>query len=377
MSQNGPVRFRCENCGQKIQAIAGHTGKKGRCPKCKNIIVVPKIRDAAPDADQSAADTSEISSKSSVLDPNLFDIPQETTSADSHGTDDEALDNLQKLHAYKIESEPVPERKRPWLIDIFLYPANQAGLIMIGIFVGIPLLMEFFVKMHFLAASRFPPFYVFASFLLVINLVINIVIMFYKYWYISECARNSAAGQIRAPDTTAVTPGPELIWPFLRIFVCIIIFLVPLFHHISKSRGIDRNIFSLFWFILLFIPTVISEVGKGGTTFHLLLAFAVFFFPITVLSVIMFDSLRGLNPILILRSILKTFIPYCGLILLISLLGLPAILMRKFVVTEVLSGQTGIHLNLIGAVNLYLMLVAAHLLGRFYWKYQDELDWEV
>jgi len=248
---------------------------------------------------------------------------------------------------------------------------------MIGIFVAVPLLMGLFVQVPFWAASQFPPFQVFAVFFLVINLIINIVILFYKYWYLSECVRDSAAGQIRAPDTTAITPGPELIWSFLKIFVCIIIFAAPLFHHISKSKGIDRNIVSLFWFILLFIPTVISEVGKGGTTFHLLLAFAVFFFPITVLSVIMFDSLWGLNPIPILRSILRTFIPYCGLILLISLLGLPAILMRKFVVTEVLSGRAGIHLNLIGAINIYLMLVAAHLLGRFYWKYEEKLDWEV
>jgi hypothetical protein len=51
--------------------------------------------------------------------------------------------------------------------------------------------------------------------------------------------------------------------------------------------------------------------------------------------------------------------------------------MREFIVKEVISGRPGLFLNLPGAVNIYLMLVAAHLLGRFYWKYEERLNWEV
>jgi hypothetical protein len=30
-----------------------------------------------------------------------------------------------------------------------------------------------------------------------------------------------------------------------------------------------------------------------------------------------------------------------------------------------------------GIADFYLMMVIAHLLGRFYWKYQDKLNWAV
>ena len=375
------IRFYCVNCGRKFSAPEIHAGKKGRCPKCKNIVLVPKVEDAKSVANQTGPDASEISSKDSILDPNLFDIPQEGKVAGQPtaqgSVSDKALDDLQKLQAGKVEPEPLPQRKLPWLVDIFLYPANKAGLTMLGIFVGVPLLMGLFVRLLFLVTSQFPPFYVFAVFFLTINLIINIVIMFYRYWYLSECVRDSADGQIRAPETLAITPSGEMFSLFLKIFVCIIIFGAPIYYYLFKSKGIEKNLWSLFHFTLFFSRIVVSEVGKSGITFHLLLFFAVFFFPITVLSVIMFDSFQGLNPIVIVRSIFKTFVPYCGLILLIFFLWVPIILMREFIVKEVISGRPGLSLYLPGAVNIYLMLVAAHLLGRFYWKYEERLNWEV
>jgi hypothetical protein len=28
-------------------------------------------------------------------------------------------------------------------------------------------------------------------------------------------------------------------------------------------------------------------------------------------------------------------------------------------------------------IGIYIILVIAHLIGRFYWRYQDKLNWEV
>ena len=36
------IKFCCSHCGQEINIPEIHAGKKGRCPKCKNIVVVPK-----------------------------------------------------------------------------------------------------------------------------------------------------------------------------------------------------------------------------------------------------------------------------------------------------------------------------------------------
>lgn len=249
---------------------------------------------------------------------------------------------------------------------------------MLGIFIVVPLLMEAFVQVLFLMVGGFPPFFVFAVLFLCISLIVNIIIRLYRYWYISECIRDSAEGRIRAPETVASTPGLwELLSIFFKIFVCIIIFSAPIYYYLLNYRDIERDLWPLLNFTVFFLWIVITEVGKSGMTFHLLLFFAVFFFPMTILSVVMFDSLRGLNPLLIIRSIFCTFVPYFGLILLLCILWLPVIFVRKFVVTQVFSGRDGLYLYLPRAVSIYIILVGVHLLGRFYWKYREKLNWEV
>lgn len=293
---------------------------------------------------------------------------------------DKSIEALQRLEG-KIpvdETEQTGERKLPWIIDIFLYPISVPGLTMLGIFIGVPLLMEVFVKVLFLFTEGFPPFYVFAVFFLVISLIINIIIRLYRYWYLSECIRDSAEGRIRTPETVASTPGLwELFSIFLKMFVCIIVLSAPMYFYLLKSMGIERSFESLFGFTIFFLWTMVTEVGRSGITFHLLLLFAVFFFPMTILSVVMFDSYRGLNPLLIVSSIFGTFAPYCGLILLLCVLWLPVILIRKFIVTQVVSFQSSLFLYIPRAISIYLMLVGGHLLGRFYWWHKDKLDWGI
>ncbi|MHC4546159.1 MAG: hypothetical protein ACYTDW_17595, partial [Planctomycetota bacterium] len=368
------IRFSCKHCGQKIRVPEVGAGRKGKCPKCKNIVLVPKVEDIKAVASRTEPSASEIISGDSVLDPRHYDIAQESKAA-GDGTvkgiaSDRALDELQRLQGSlrRVEPEPVPERKLPWLIDILLYPINKAGLTMLGIFIGVPLLMEAFVKVLFLLTGVFPPFFVFAVFFLVISLIVNIVIRLYRYWYLSECIRDSAEGQIRAPETVASTPGMwELFSIFLKIFVCIIVLSAPMYFYLLKSLSIERSFGALFSFTIFFLWTMVTEVGRSGITFHLLLFLAVFFFPMTILSVVMFDSYRGLNPLLIVSSIFSTFAPYCGLILLLCVLWLPVILIRKFIVTQVVSFQSSLFLYLPRTISIYLMLVGAHLLGRFYW----------
>ena len=40
------IKFRCKDCDQKISSPEVHAGKKGKCPKCKSLIIVPKIKNA-------------------------------------------------------------------------------------------------------------------------------------------------------------------------------------------------------------------------------------------------------------------------------------------------------------------------------------------
>jgi len=47
------VKFCCSHCGQGINVPEIHAGKKGRCPRCKNIVVVPKAGPTGSISDQS------------------------------------------------------------------------------------------------------------------------------------------------------------------------------------------------------------------------------------------------------------------------------------------------------------------------------------
>jgi hypothetical protein len=35
------IRFKCQLCGQKIRTSDENSGKKGKCPKCKSVIIIP------------------------------------------------------------------------------------------------------------------------------------------------------------------------------------------------------------------------------------------------------------------------------------------------------------------------------------------------
>jgi len=38
------IKFHCKNCGQGMGVPQAYAGKKGKCPKCKNLVLVPCIK---------------------------------------------------------------------------------------------------------------------------------------------------------------------------------------------------------------------------------------------------------------------------------------------------------------------------------------------
>jgi hypothetical protein len=176
--------------------------------------------------------------------------------------------------------------------------------------------------------------------------IVRIFLFLYLYWYFCECIRDSAAGGIRAPETMANTPGlGEILWQFFRTVFCLCVFIAP----------------AVFYF---------QHVGKIDTIFWALSACAIFFLPIALLAVVMFDSLSGLNPVLLIGSILSTFLPYCAMI--------AAFITFSFLIPHYLpeAVDSPITAFLCYCVGIYLLIVTAHLLGWFYCRYQNELNWE-
>jgi hypothetical protein len=333
-SSNAVIRFACTFCGQHIRVSQTYAGKKSKCPKCKNSLVIPQPTPLLED-DQPIR----LVRDSDLLAPNtnsLHPSPQEAIP-----TEDQQFQMLRQAAGLSpLEPPPLPERKFPFLIDIFLYPANLQGLIYLAIVVLIPLLIR--IVSMFLG--------VFAVFVILPAMIIMPVIAAYTYWYLAQCVHDSAAGNIRAPDTLAETPGVwELLWQLLQILACLVVCAAPAAAYFGYTRRTDL----IFWLL-----------AGGGA----------FFYPMTLLGVLMFDSVNGLNPLIIIPSIFSTFFQYCGLVILIS-----AILYLLVQTQRILQpGLLGFLLYpLLQASELYLAMMAAHLLGRFYFKYQGKLNWEV
>ncbi len=335
------IKFKCKKCGQKLSVPDSRANKKGRCPKCKSIIVVPKALTTSSAADQSDSGNIKTSSKSSAYNLTLQEVIQKDQTQDLALSQPDipektAEDGQEPEEESPEETESIPQRKLPWLIDIFLYPLSAAGLTTLGIIIIIPLLIN-------IAIGLLGPF----GLLLVIpGFVIRIVIGLYYLWYIAECIRDSADGGIRAPETMANAPGlSEMFWQWLRVLVCWFLFVGPAVYYYVYTDSTD----TIYWSLV---------------------AFAVLFLPMSLLAVVMFDSLRGINPLLVIGSIFSTFFQYCGLILILA-----AFMLTIKAVRNISLGRWLAFIS--GYIGIYLILVVAHLLGRFYWRYQEKLNWDV
>lgn len=335
------IKFQCGKCGKRFAVPEIQAGKKGKCPKCKSIVVVPK----PPTAGQSDSGHSPASSKKSPYDLSLLGLPQKDQAQDQppsqyevSGKDSKYVQEAHEQSATQ-DLEPTDKRKLSWPIDIFLYPTSKPGLTNLAIFIGPRLIIG--VLGGLLGES--------ATLLAFPRLVIDILIGLYMIWYFAECIRDSAAGRIRAPEAFATVDLGEMLSQALHISACYIFFIGPVgFYHLY--------------------------IHKTDAIFWLLLAYGIILFPMGLLAMVMFNSTTALNPILLIGSIFSTLFQYCGLVLVLAALVLPAM------ATSQMSPDTwaGHILGfIVFSVQIYLALVIAHLLGRFYWRNQEKLNWEV
>ena len=328
------IRFYCDNCGHKSIVSESYAGKKIRCPECYNIIFIP--------APESTGET-KTSSKYSDYDASLLDIHEQNVIKHQQIREYIAFEQAEELEQELKEEPPkgtesAVKRKFPAFIDIFFYPFSKPGLKNLLIFVGVPLLIN--------VLGTILPIQLSCLFALV-TIVVNIVIFFFVYWYFTECIRDSADGWVRAPEGFGATPGfMGMFWQTVNVFGCFAIFFGPFVFYMLFARKVDI----IFW---------------------LLLVYAVFLFPIGLLAVIMFDSALGLNPIRLIRSIYSTFLPYLGIVLLF---------VTPLVLIGIIRPETQKSLlwdSVLRFIIIYMILVGAHLLGRFYWRHQDKLNWDV
>ncbi len=317
------VDFCCENCGEKISAVRTRAGKKGKCPNCKLPVAIPKKSEHASPAQRPQAPAQE--------------FKEEVISGLS-------LEERQILggETRADETEQTGERKLPWLINAFIYPISASGMIHLALFVISPLLFSLFIRF---IEYMLKPHLGLATGEITEPITIIFYVIFYSYvcYYIADCVIGSSRGRQRAVDLTM--PNTISIGDFVSEAFIII-----------GSIAICLSPMLLYSFL----------AKRNDLWFWALSAYGVFFLPMSLLRGIMFDAFDALNPIEIIRSICRAFLPYWGLVLFFLVVGgfiaegIPRLPFWEF---------------LKQALKVYLVFVLAHRLGWFYWWHKDKLKW--
>jgi hypothetical protein len=338
--------FTCRNCGLKIRVPAKFAGKKGKCPKCKAVVIIPGMSD---ELELKLQISENESTQSYALKPEP-ELQLKKEAFDEKKYDGLSADGLIVTNDFFPRPEVVekpPQRKYFVLLDIFLYPTSMSGLINILVFCGLFLL---FGLLSFLARA--------ALYLQLALIGIGVTIVGYMLFYIIECIRDSALGGIRAPDNLSTMPSrSEALSQLWDIFIMMIILWLPLSGYYTY-RMITQPANSIY-------------APMEDTIFLCLAGYGVFFSPIGFLALAMFQSSSAYNPIVWISSIFRTLLQYCGLVILFSILA--------FLISRIAASIHGVILYgaLFNILFLYLAMIAAHLLGRFYYINSKKLDWEV
>lgn len=276
----------------------------------------------------------------------LFDLPDEQALADIEAERLRHEEQLLTKLGVRRQPEYTGQRRFIWPIGVLLYPTSPPGLMVLGFLTGIPLLLGFIRGVAPLVG------YLGIGFVLIAG-----VLGLYAGWYLAECVYDSARGGTRAP--AFVGAGVSEMWSRVSyLLVVYIVYLLP----------------------VVLYKIIISGFDVTGDEFDILFwalaAYALLFFPIGLLAMVVNDSISALNPLFLLGSIFRTFFQYAGLMLLFG--GLVALLWLTAQGQG--HGETDepqpLWLEAVGlAVGNYAAFLVAHALGRFYWRNRERLDW--
>jgi hypothetical protein len=330
------IRFTCQHCGRRLRVGDGHAGKAGRCPHCRQVVYVPQAEKIPP------PDASDGTPPRPVRDQALLELAQGAPTPDrkdrpgevpADGAPDTAVSGATAGEDIGDESVGPPVR----FTDALLYPANSDGLIQIAT----AALGIWAVGLLGALLSPYLPYY---AGLLV--LMLRIMIAGYVLFYVGHCVYDSSQGGRRAPSLSLINMPDkgDLLWQLLLLVAGVAMCFWPLGLYRAFAGPMD------IWFWIL----------AGGGAFLL---------PMTLLVGTLFDGIDALNPVLIIRSILVTFPAYLGLVVAF------AVILTTVGAVKWVSLRISVPRVLSNAAYLYLLLIAGHLLGRFYRRQRDKLDW--
>ena len=308
-------------CDTHVKAPAKLIGKSITCPSCKCYLEVPGTSNKKKIEIPAEPDEYK-------LRPDEFPVDPPPTRIDTSRINRNTPTEDNKKSA---------RDKLPAFLQIALYPTSVPGLITLAIFVFLPPLIRVASLICMLGPFGW-----------LIALFAYISMTSYMFWYFSFCVHESAAGNNQAPETIGMDEGlMEMILQMFRVIICSAIFL---------------------------LPAIIYDIKIGQDALYwLIYCSGIIFFPMALLAITMHSSLCGLNPILLVVSIVKTCLQYSFLIVATGLL-----MFLMSTTSNVNDENKMISLSLaLNAIYYYLAIVLANVLGRFYHKNTETLDWQV
>jgi hypothetical protein len=246
------------------------------------------------------------------------------------------------------ESEELEQSQRSRnLFNALLFPANLTGLAHIGIYTVCFLVLSFIESM---IISNMAVSMAFG--------LIGLVITIEMVKYLHNCVLESASGATAAPDSLLIDSFDV--------------------GGVSTTFG---GYFSLqaeylgmiFPVVICFLPSLLYPLftQRFDMIFYILLGTGTFYYPMLQMAVVLFDSSSGYNPFIHIISIIKTFFSYCILVVQVALVIAGGIFLVFIVRNAILAAI------FLFPIQMYLIMVMMHLLGRFYYLKQDKLNWAV
>jgi DNA-directed RNA polymerase subunit RPC12/RpoP len=330
------LRFSCPNCGAKLTGSEERAGKAAVCPRCKRKLTVPPAPELTLLREEPAAPVES-------SDRPTFRAPPAPVERDSDRREHEQAREVLASLGPEAAPEHTGERKLPWLLDILLYPFSTTGIVTLVVMIGFPLVRTLFDA--FAPRPRVVPMRGWPSFL------IGLVLGLYVLWYLAECVHDSAQGGTRAPDVLDANTGLSNLWARVSYLLAVyIVYGMPVVIYGLATHRLDP----IFW---------------------ALAAWAAVFFPMSLLAMVVNDSISALNPLFLIGSICRVPLSYFGLIVCLLAMAVLFVLVPALMRPTPPPGAVGA----IGLVSLlagaYGSFLFAHVLGRFYWRNRDRLDW--
>ncbi|MFC1764121.1 hypothetical protein ACFL6U_18855 [Planctomycetota bacterium] len=251
---------------------------------------------------------------------------------------DPTLSNREILESLKMDKAPEHSGQRdlPWAVDILLYPFSGSGVVF--------LLVTMAIIFGMILGQRLIPALARPGRLFPLPLAF----LLYIIWYLADCIDDSAQGGIRAPNAFA--------------------------RDLDFKEAGSRVVYLIAAGVVTLLPAILYAMftHRIDWIFGALAAWAVVFFPMGLLAMAVMDSSDAVNPFYLLLYILRVFLPYCGL-LIVELLVIGFVIFLVWVADLPNASSWGIAIFIMFLI--YGALVMGHLLGRFFWRYKDRLDW--